>query len=330
MKRPGFFFSSVALFAALAFVSGAQAQPSQQDCPEALASLLGKWEWMERAGARPFLMEITRGAQTCTLNVQAWWPHSPFDRDVWQFSVAGDGLTYTSARHWHESIMVLDGEVPEQDVKYEDGSGALRFESGTLRWDEGKEGICKECRFTKVAPAVADANVPAVPDALALVSAQNIADALRVIGMDGKGFSIVFTDVQRNADDPLRYTVSGKTYTGIGEQRKVRDFTGTLEVLRASMQPRTPANAEHYKGYADGVTRGNIEAELQIGSGKSESGAIEGTLRVAVLYGADGAILPDHTRHRPGGSTEPDHSMLTEPLPNSARRVGEWIPRRGE
>lgn len=320
MKRLSFFFFGAALFAAFVFAAGAQAQPSQQDCPEVQASLPGKWEWMERAGARPFLMEITRGAQACTLDVQAWWPHSPFDRDVWQFSVAGERLTYTGARHWHENIMAPDGEAPEQNVKYEDGSGALRLEGGTLYWDERKEGVCKECRFTKVAPAVADANVPAVPDALALVSAHNIADVLRVIGTDGKDFSLVFTSVQRSADDPLRYTVSGKAYTGSGEQRKVRDFTGTLEVLRASMQPRTPANAEFYKGYADGVTRGAIEAGLQEGSGasgQSESGAIEGTLRVAVLYGADGAILPDH-------------SMRTEPLQNITHYVGEWIPRRGE
>ena len=299
----------LAAFLALAFATGAQAQSPQQDCPEALASLPGKWEWQERAGARPFFMEITRGAQACTLDVQAWWPHSPFDRDVWQFSVAGEGLSYTGARHWHENVMVPEGEAPRQELKYEDGSGSLRLEGGTLRWDERKGGICKECRFTKVAPAVADANVPAVPDALELVSARDISDALRIIGTDGKGFRIVFDRVQRSADDPMLYTVAGKTYTGSGEQRKVRDFSGTLEVQRASLLPRTPGNAERYKGYPDGVTLGNIEAELAL---QVDGGAIAGTLRVPVLHKADGAIVPNHALQEPfpSGPLQPEHPVF--------------------
>ncbi|MBQ9578193.1 MAG: hypothetical protein IJR28_01530, partial [Ottowia sp.] len=188
--------------------------------------------------------------------------------------------------------------------------------------------VCKECRFRMAAPAAAD--VPAVPDALALVSAQNIADALRVIGTDGKVFAIAFTSVQRSEDEPLRYTVTGKTHTGSGEQSKVHDFSGTLEVQQASLQPRTSANAESYKGYADGVTRGSIEAELQlqVGSGQPDGGAIAGTLRVPVLYGTDGAIRPNHTLPVPGES-RPDHRLLAQGGYANGEFTGTWTPQGG-
>lgn len=296
--------------------------------------LAGKWEWQERAGARPFFMEISLPKGNA-MDVLVMWPQSLAARYFWQFTVRpeadGKTLSYTGARHWHEQVMVPEGEAPKQDVKYEDGSGALRLEAGKLLWDERKEGICTECRFARVAPAVADADVPAVPDALALVSARDSAGALRVIGSDGKNFHIIFTSVQRSADDPLRYTVAGKTHTFSGEQRQVRDFTGTLEVQRASLQPRTPANAGRYKGYPDGVTRGSIEAglQLQVGSGQPESGAIEGTLRVPVLYGADGAIRPDHTLHLPDGRTEPDHPVLAAGGYANSEFAGTWTPQGG-
>ena len=343
MNQRLFPFFGAALLA-LSLSAGVQAQQAEGSAslphinppsplPEREA-FVGTWEWQERAGARPFFMEISPG-KGCVLDVLAMWPQSLAARYFWQFSACphadGKSLSYTGARHWHEPAMAPEGEAPKQNVKYEDGSGTLRLEGGTLLWDERKGGVCKECRFTKTAPAVADADVPAVPDALDLVSAQNIADALCVIGTDGKGFHIVFDRVQRSADDPLLYKVTGKTHTGSGEQRKLHDFTGTLEVQQASLQPRTPANAERYKGYADGVTRGNIEAELQlqVGSGQQGSGAIEGMLRVAVLYGADGAIRPDHTLHLPGGGTEPNHPMLAAGGYANSEFTGTWTPQGG-
>lgn len=346
MKRTILSLSAAAL--AFAFATGAQAQDAplphinpppplpHVDLPRPEPEhevLAGKWEWLERAGARPFFMEISLPKGNA-MDVLVMWPQSLAARYFWQFTVRpeadGKTLSYTGARHWHEQVMVPEGEAPKQDVKYEDGSGALRIEGDTLLWDERKEGICKECRFRKAAPAVADADVPAVPDALELVSTQNIADALRVIGADGKGFHIVFDRVQRSADDPLRYTVTGKTQTGSGEQRKVRDFSGTLEVQRAGMQPRTPANAAHYKGYADGVMRGSIEAELQlqVGSGQPDGGAIAGTLRVPVLYGADGAIRPNHTLPVPGDS-RPDHRLLAKGGYANGEFTGTWTPQGG-
>ena len=313
MKQDLFSLSAAALLA-LAFATGAQSQqpplphvdlPPPRPEHEVLA---GKWEWQERVGARPMFMEISLPKGNA-MDVLVMWPQSLVARYFWQFTVRpeadGKTLSYTGARHWHEPAMAPEGEAPKQDVKYTDGSGALRLEGDTLLWDERKEDICKECRFRKVAPAVADADVPAVPDALELVAARDISDALRIIGSDGKGFHIVFDSVRRN--DPLLYTVAGKTHTGSGEQRKVRDFSGTLEVQRASLLPRTPGNAERYKGYADGVTRGNVEAELalQVDGG----GAIAGTLRVPVLHGADGSIRSNHTLHLPRGA-QPDHPVL--------------------
>lgn len=296
--------------------------------------LAGKWEWQERAGARPFFMEISLPKGNA-MDVLVMWPQSLAARYFWQFTVRpeadGKTLSYTGARHWHEQVMVPEGEAPKQDVKYEDGSGALRIEGDTLLWDERKEGICKECRFRRAAPAASGAEAPAVPDALELVSARDIADAMRVIGSDGKGFHIVFDRVQRSADDPLRYTVTGKTQTGSGEQRKVRDFSGTLEVQRASLQPRTPANAERYKGYPDGVTRGSIEAhtELVVGRGQPESGAIQGTLRVDVLHKADATIVPDHTLHLPDGRAESDHPVLAAGGYANGEFTGTWTAHKG-
>ena len=342
MKRAILSISAAAL--AFAFATGAQAQdaprphinppPPQAGCAEALAPLPGKWEWMERAGARPFFMEISLPKGNA-MDVLVMWPQSLAARYFWQFTVRpeadGKTLSYTGARHWHEPAMAPEGEAPKQDLKYEDGSGALRLEGDTLLWDERKEGICKECRFRRAAPAVADADVPAVPDALALVSARDIAGALRVIGSDGKGFAIAFTSVQRSADDPLRYNVTGKAHTGNGEQRQVRDFTGTLEVQRASLQPRTPGNAERYKGYPDGVTLGSIEAhtELVVGRGQPESGTIQGTLRVDVLHKADGTIVPDHTLHLPDGRAESDHPVLAAGGYANGEFTGTWTPQGG-
>lgn len=333
MKRASLSLCAAAL--ALAFAAGAQSQqpplphvdlPPPRPEHEVLA---GKWEWQERVGARPMFMEISLPKGNA-MDVLVMWPQSLAARYFWQFTVRpeadGKTLSYTGARHWHEPAMAPEGEAPRQDVKYTDGSGALRLEGDTLLWDERKEDICKECRFRKVAPAVADADVPAVPDALELVAARDISDALRVIGSDGKGFAIVFDRVQRSANDPLLYKVAGKTYTGSGEQRKVRDFTGTLEVQRASLQPRTPANAERYKGYADGVTRGSIEAELQL---QADDGTIAGTLRVPVLYGADGAIRPDHTLHLPDGSSEPDHPALATGGYANSEFTGTWTAHKG-
>ena len=321
---------------ALGAATGAQAQPPEKphDCIAALTPLAGRWEWMERAGARPFAMEITVGAADCSLGVTAWWAHSPFDRYVWQFtarqSAPGESFFYTGARHWHEKAMAPeDAAPPKQEPKYDDGSGALRLqEGGTLLWDESKEGICKECRFRKVAPAVADANVPAVPDALELVAACDISAALRVIGTDGKGMSIVFERVQRSRSDPLHYTVAGKLHTGSGKQRRVRDFSGTLEVLLASLQPRTPANAESYKGYEDGVTRGSIEAhaEMLVGRGQPGSGTIQGTLRVPVLHKADGTIVSNLTLQAalPSDPPRTNHRLLAAGGYADGEFTGTW------
>lgn len=320
-----------AAVAALALAAGAQAQqtppggaplphinppPPPAGCAEALAPLPGKWEWQERAGARPFFMEISPGKDECSLDVQALWPQSLAARYFWQFTVRWDAASksyaYTSARHWHEPAIASEGEQPKQDVKYEDGSGALRLEGDTLRWDERKEGICKACRFTKTASAVQDGKD--VPDALAFVAAQDIAAVLRdhdsygsylngeaggalgVIGTDGKRFQIRFTSVQRSADNPLLYNVKGKTRAG-GTGGNVCDFTGTVEVQRASLLPRTAANAEHYGDYEAGTMRGNIEARMELEENREQSGsgAIQGTLRVDVLHGEGGSITADHT-----------------------------------
>ena len=134
------------------FSRKAAAPDKAADCAEALAPLVGKWEWLERPGARPFLMEITPGTDECRLGVEALWPHSPADHDVWRFTVrwnpAAGTYDYEGGRHFSR-IMPMEPDQTREEPRYEDGTGSLRLENGVLLWDERKEGICKECRFTK-------------------------------------------------------------------------------------------------------------------------------------------------------------------------------------
>lgn len=316
-------YAAAAAFA-LAFAGGAAAQPQPGAC--AAAPLAGQWEWQERPGAHIWRMEITPGAHGCSIGVLAHWAQSLVARHFWQFTAHWDAASgswvYTGARHWREAAMAPAGQPPRQSVQYEDGSGALRLAGGVLRWEERKEGACAQCRFTKVDAT----DIPAVPDALALVAARDISGALRVIGSDGKGLRIAFTSVQRSADDPLRYTVTGKTHTGSGDTRQVRAFTGTLDVLQAGLRPRTPANAARYAGYPDGVTLGDVEAELALRT--ADGGAIEGTLRAPVLYQADGVVQPDHTL--PGaGDTRPDHRLLAQGGWANGEFTGTWTQHAG-
>jgi hypothetical protein len=45
--------------------------------------------------------------------------------------------------------MPLEPERTREEDTYRDGTGTLRLQDGVLLWDEHKEQICTDCRFTK-------------------------------------------------------------------------------------------------------------------------------------------------------------------------------------
>jgi len=126
--------------------------PQARDCSAAAALLPGEWEWLERPGARPFFLKISAEPENCRFSVEALWPHSPADHYVWTFSgewnPAAQTLDYRDGRHFRR-ILPLEPEQTREEETYRDGTGTLRLQDGTLLWDEHREQICTDCRFTK-------------------------------------------------------------------------------------------------------------------------------------------------------------------------------------
>ena len=86
------------------------------------------------------------------MDVLVMWPQSLAARYYWQFTVRpeadGKTLSYTGARHWHEQVMVPEGEAPKQDVKFEDGValygkyvGNWGGEATVWRFEGVKDGV---------------------------------------------------------------------------------------------------------------------------------------------------------------------------------------------
>ena len=135
-----------------ALQSGTKQTAPARDCSAAAALLPGEWEWLERPGARPFFLKISREPENCRFAVEALWPHSPADYYVWTFSgewnPATKTLDYKDGRHFLR-IMPLESEPLREEETYRDGTGTLRLQDGTLLWDERREQVCSDCRFTK-------------------------------------------------------------------------------------------------------------------------------------------------------------------------------------
>ncbi|MBQ6669245.1 MAG: ankyrin repeat domain-containing protein [Deltaproteobacteria bacterium] len=135
-----------------ALQDGTKQTAPERDCSTAATFLPGEWEWLERPGARPFFLKISPEPGNCRFAVEALWPHSPADYYVWTFSgewnPATHTLDYKGGRHFRR-IMPLEPERTREEETYRDGTGTLRLQDGTLFWDERREQVCTDCRFTK-------------------------------------------------------------------------------------------------------------------------------------------------------------------------------------
>ena len=105
--------------------------------------------WVDETSQRAS-MEITAG-DNGQYDVEISWGSSATESTVWtfggEFNREEGFLYYKSGR---KIIETTDEEGnTSEEVKYEDGSGALVFEDGAMLWQDDKEGAGDECRFVR-------------------------------------------------------------------------------------------------------------------------------------------------------------------------------------
>jgi hypothetical protein len=110
-----------------------------------------------------------------------------------------------------------------------------------------------------------------------------------ILGKNNQRFYIHYTSVIKDAANPYRYNVRGKTRVG----NQIRTFTGTITIKQAGIfkLDGNPYAPEPYKGYK----RGELTAQVALTEAKTtlESGVIMGEVTTAFCINSQNQLLYD-------------------------------------
>ena len=125
---------------------------------------------------------------------------------------------------------------------------------------------------------------------LNLKRSESFPEPLGVLGKNYKRFYIHYTSVAKDAKNPYRYLVQGKTRIG----NQIRTFSGSITLISAGIFKQSDNNPYAPEPYA-GYKRGSLVSRLVINENKATpgSGSISGELTTSFCINAQNQLFYD-------------------------------------